>query len=71
MVSLSVGTNYPDALSGGALAGLWDAPIYVIPGNCIPYYVLDDIRNWDPDDVIVLGGPGSVADSVLDYAECP
>lgn len=71
VVFLSVGTNYPDALSGGALAGLWEAPLYVIPSDCIPYYVLNDIRLWSPERVIVLGGPGSVQASVLNFAECP
>lgn len=70
-VFLSVGSNYPDALSGGALAGLREAPLYVIPGSCIPYYVLEDIRVWSPSEVIILGGPGSVAPSVLQFAECP
>lgn len=71
VVFLAVGTNYPDALSGGAVAGAFGAPIYVIPRECIPSYVLDDIESFGATQVIVLGGPGSVADSVLDYAECP
>jgi putative cell wall-binding protein len=70
VVFLSVGTNYPDALSGGALAGAFAAPIYVIPKTCIPSYVLDDIQSFGATTVIVLGGPGSVAQSVLGYAEC-
>lgn len=70
-VFLSVGTKYPDALSGGALAGLWDAPLYVIPSDCIPYYVLEDIREWSPEQVIVLGGPGSVEPGVLAFRQCP
>lgn len=70
VVFLAVGTNYPDALSGGALAGVFGAPIYVIPATCIPSYVLDDIDAFGATSVVVLGGPASVADSVLDFAEC-
>lgn len=71
VVFLSVGTNYPDALSGGALAGLWGAPLYVIPSDCIPHFVLEDIRSGAPERVIILGGPGSVEPDVLDFEECP
>lgn len=70
VVFLAVGTNYPDALSGGALAGAFGSPIYVIPKDCIPSYVVEDIRDFGASAVIVLGGPGSVGESVLDFAEC-
>lgn len=69
-IFLSVGTNYPDALSGGALAGELGSPIYVIPSECIPSFVLEDIATMQPEAVVVLGGPGSVHDAVLDYHPC-
>lgn len=70
VVFLAVGTNYPDALSGGALAGAFGAPLYVIPADCIPSYVLEDIQYVGAGAVIVLGGPGSVYGSVLDFQQC-
>lgn len=69
-VYLASGLNYPDALSGAAVAGAQDAPLYVIPSTCIPSYVLQDIISLGATRMTVLGGSGSVSSSVMQFQRC-
>ncbi len=69
-VYLASGMNYPDALSGAAVAGAQHAPLYVIPPDCIPSYVIQDIVNFGATQMTILGGPGSVAPGVMRFARC-
>ena len=69
-VYLASGLNYPDALSGAAVAGAQHAPLYVIPPNCIPSYVLQDIVNLGATQMTILGGPASVEPGVMRFAQC-
>lgn len=69
-VYLASGLNYPDALSGAAVAGAQGAPLYVIPTTCIPSYVIQDIISLGATQMTILGGPGSVAPGVLRFAQC-
>jgi putative cell wall-binding protein len=68
---LAVGTNFPDALSGGALAGHLGAPLFVIPSNCIPERVMVDIEDLQIETLVLLGGGGSLTLSVSSFAKCP
>lgn len=69
-VYLASGMNYPDALSGAAVAGSQGAPLYVIPPDCIPSYVLQDVVSLGATRMTILGGPGSVAPAVMRFARC-
>lgn len=69
-VFLATGMNFPDALAGGPLAGAWGAPIYLVEHDCIPEYVLMDIWALHPREIVVLGGPASVSDDVLNLVSC-
>ncbi len=69
-VYLASGWNYPDALSGAAVAGAQHAPLYVIPTDCIPSYVIQDIISLGATRMTVLGGPASVSPGVLRFAQC-
>ncbi len=69
-VYIASGYNYPDALSGAAVAGAQGAPLYVIPTECIPSYVLDDIVSFGASEMIIFGGPATVAPSVEAFARC-
>jgi len=69
-VYLASGMNYPDALSGAAVAGSQHAPLYVIPPDCIPSYVIQDIIAMGATRMTILGGPGSVAPGVLRFTQC-
>lgn len=69
-VMLATGLNFPDALAGGPLAGAWDAPIYLVQPNCVPVSVIYELVRLQPRDIIVLGGPASVGQEVMDLVPC-
>lgn len=69
-VFLASGLNFPDALSGAAVAGAVGAPLYVIPPSCVPGYVLDDIANFGADQVRIFGGPASVTPAAAAMTRC-
>jgi putative cell wall-binding protein len=60
---LAVGTNFPDSLSGAALAGVMGSPLYIVPQNCVPSDVSYDIRRFNSTPVL-LGGSGVLGDGV-------
>ncbi len=69
-VYLAVGTGYADALAGAALAGKVNAPLYVVPATCVPNAVLQDIGSLGATKIVLLGGTGSLADSVFALTPC-
>jgi putative cell wall-binding protein len=69
-IYLATGQNFPDALAGGVLAGMNDAPLYVVPGDCVPRGVLQEIDRLGADDVVLLGGPNSLGAGVLALSPC-
>jgi putative cell wall-binding protein len=69
-VYLASGLNFPDALSGAAVAGIQNAPLYVIPSTCIPSYVLQDIATLKATKMTILGGPATVGPDVMRVAQC-
>jgi putative cell wall-binding protein len=69
-VYLATGLNFPDALAGGVLAGLDDAPLYVVPGDCVPRGVLASIAGLGASDVVLLGGPAALAPAVEQLVPC-
>lgn len=69
-VYLASGMTYPDALSGAAVSGPQGAPLYVIPGTCVPSYVLQDIVSMGATEMVILGGPGSVLPAVERFVQC-
>jgi putative cell wall-binding protein len=69
-VFLATGFNYPDALAGAALAGSVDAPLYVVPTDCVPQGVLTAIGDLGANEVTLLGGPNSLGQGVADLTAC-
>ncbi|KQS16343.1 cell wall-binding repeat-containing protein [Frigoribacterium sp. Leaf186] len=67
---LAVGTNFPDALSGVALAGALDAPLFITPGDCVPAATLDEFDRLDVADVQLLGGPAVLSENVAALTPC-
>lgn len=50
------GTNFPDALSGAALAGgRWGAPLYAVPPTCVPDSVQQHITALHVYETYLLG----------------
>jgi putative cell wall-binding protein len=69
-VFLAVGTKFPDALAGGALAGYWRAPLMLSRPDCIPPEVAQMILALKPREIYILGGPASLAPSVENLVVC-
>jgi putative cell wall-binding protein len=70
IIFIASGYTFPDALAGAAVAGAHDAPLYVIPGTCVPGYVLDDVEAMGATEVRILGGPGSVTPEAALLTQC-
>ena len=69
-VFLAVGTNFADALAGAALAGQKNAPLYVVPKDCVPAAIVKHIQSLAPTSRVVLGGPGVLSSNVLNLKSC-
>jgi len=66
----AVGTNFPDALAGSAIAGAYRAGMYIVPPNCVPAAVLARLRFWNNPNVVLLGGPASLGAGVEALKPC-
>lgn len=65
MAAITTGTDFPDAMSGGALAGSQDAPLLLAgPSGLSP---AEDaiLRAGHLADIAVIGGPAAVSNRVL------
>lgn len=62
---LATGSSFPDALSGGAVAGRNGGPILLVTADAIPAATANELARLRPEHIIVLGGPGVVRDNVL------
>lgn len=63
-VYIASGENYPDALSGGTLAGSQDAPVLLTRKGELPSATRSALADLDPSRIIVLGGTGAVSSTV-------
>lgn len=69
-VYLAVGTNYADALAGGALAAATDSPLFIVQQNCVPKSVRDRIVSMSPSTMVLLGSTGALSNAVASLTEC-
>jgi putative cell wall-binding protein len=69
-VYLATGDNFPDALSGSALAGKQKAPLYVVQGSCVPTSVINEIVRVHASKVTLLGGPAALTSAVDQLTRC-
>lgn len=58
------GENFPDGLSGGALAGSTFAPMVLTRKGAVPPVVLEVVEALAPAQITVIGGTGSVSNDV-------
>lgn len=63
---VATGQDFPDALSGSARAGLADAPLLLVRGDLVPGVVTTELERLRPGRIVVLGGPPSVSDAVVE-----
>lgn len=69
-VFLATGYNYPDALSGAALAASVGAPLFVARTGCVPDSILHQIGRLGANRVTLLGGTPSLDHRVEDLTPC-
>lgn len=67
---LALGTKFPDALAGAALAGTQDAPLVIIKGDCVPFQVMQFIYGLGPEEVVLLGGPAGLSPAIDNLTVC-
>ncbi|HET9878408.1 MAG TPA: cell wall-binding repeat-containing protein [Candidatus Limnocylindria bacterium] len=64
VVYVATGRTFPDALSGGALAGRNGAPLLLVEPHAIPAATTAELRRLTPAKIVVLGGTGAVSAAV-------
>jgi peptidoglycan hydrolase-like amidase/putative cell wall-binding protein len=65
-VALALGTNWPDAVSAGTLAGSADrVPTLLTGTDAVPQVTMDALRALGARRVLVIGGPAAVDDAVV------
>lgn len=65
VVYIATGLNFPDALGAGSPAALELAPILLVEQNNIPAATLAELNRLAPKEVVIVGGPSAVSDSVF------
>ena len=69
---LASGLVFPDALAGGAAAGLLAAPLYLSRADCVPAGMVDQwVTDIGVERVTLLGGTSTLRSSVEALTECP
>jgi putative cell wall-binding protein len=61
---LATGSNFPDALSGGALAGRNGGPILLVARDSIPAATATELARLRPQRIVILGGTAVISDTV-------
>lgn len=64
-VIIAVGTNFPDALSGGSLAAWEGAPVLLTQSTSMPQVIKDEVKRRGANRAIILGGTGVVSNNVV------
>jgi putative cell wall-binding protein len=64
-VFLAVGSDFPDALAGGAAAAMRESPLLLTERDAIPAPTSREIERLDPGEIIVLGGPAVISEEVV------
>jgi putative cell wall-binding protein len=68
-VVIATARQFPDALVGGPLAFLLDAPILLTEPGALPATVAQEIRRLGASSAVVLGGTAAVSDEVIGQLE--
>ena len=64
VVYVATGTNYPDALTGGAAAAHSGGPVLLVRPASVPPVTKAEIQRLQPQRIVVLGGTGAISASV-------
>lgn len=61
---VATGTNFPDALAGGAAAAQRGGPVLLVTTSSVPSVTASELARLKPQEIVVLGGAPSVSDGV-------
>lgn len=61
---IASGLDFPDALTGAAVAGMAKAPVLLTSPDSLPSSVVAELKRLKLSKIIILGGPGAVSPSV-------
>lgn len=64
-VYIADGTNHADALAGSAAAGATSSPVLLVRPGGVPSATAKELARLSPRRIVVLGGPASVSEEVL------
>lgn len=63
-VYIATGTNFPDALAGGAVAAQKAGPVLLSEPNKLPAHTITEIRRLAPRNIVILGSSNAISASV-------
>ena len=61
---VTTGSTFPDALSGGAIAGKNGGPILLVERDALPRVTATELGRLRPAKIVILGGTGAVSAGV-------
>ena len=64
VVFIATGSNFPDALGGGPVAGSVPGPLLLVPGSSVPSDVASELQRLGASRVVILGGTSVVSSGV-------
>ena len=67
---VATGTNFPDALSGAAMAGRMGSPLYITKASCMPPAVATSVSAIAPAKRVVFGGEAAVSTASAKGTKC-
>ncbi len=68
-VYIASGEIFSDALSGGAAAAAEGSPLLLVRPSSVPTEIQAELQRLNPSEIVVLGGPVTLAQSVIDGLE--
>ncbi|MBO0609169.1 cell wall-binding repeat-containing protein [Myceligenerans salitolerans] len=68
--NIATGKNFPDALGAGALAGMYQEPLYTSRQDCLPNDTLDHMRYLEVQEVWLYGGESALSPAVEALTTC-
>jgi hypothetical protein len=66
-VYLATGTNFPDALAAGPVAGITRSPLLLVQDSRVPPVVGGELQRLEPPRCFLNGGPSVIGDNVAAY----
>lgn len=65
VVYIATATTFPDALAAAPIAGSESGPVLLVAPTSLPSSVADELRRLSPNRIVIVGGPASVSDAVV------